>query len=144
MGAGSFLACCLPVHPCLSLISLTQPGKSSFETHGSVEVCEACAFFLLMSLLLDKEFPEGEIPSLPSLCSPGWVQSSVYTQQSVCLPYSSFCNIQVFLPIVHTSPQMHSPLTVLTFPVRNQPGTCGASRTQPRFQWPYENESQNH
>lgn len=57
-----------------------------------------------MSLLLDKEFPEGKIPSLPSLCSPGWVQSSVYTQQSICLPYSSFCNIQVFLPTVHTSP----------------------------------------
>lgn len=49
-GAGSFLASCLPVHPCLSLISGTQLGKSSFETHGSVEVCEAHAIFLLICL----------------------------------------------------------------------------------------------
>lgn len=123
-----FLASCFPVHPCLSLISLTQLGKSSSETHGSGEVCEAHAIFLLSSLLLDKEFPEGEIPTLPSLCSPGWVQSSVYTQ-SECLPYSSFCNIQVFLPRVHTSPQVTSLLTA--YISSEEPArTCAASRTQ--------------
>lgn len=72
----SFLASWPTIHCRLSLISLTQLCMLSFKTHGSVEPLEAqCNHLTEMPLLLDKEFPERKIPSLPCVCTPGWVQA---------------------------------------------------------------------